>query len=212
MSTVPRALLLSAALTLVPVGVGVAVADDPTRVREPAAYDGATLAQFDAAATVVQRAPFCELVDDAAVTEALGGAGDLTAYANGEESDAVPGGDVAHEYGCRYTPDAAAGASGEARAWVFAPPVTAERAATLAAADPPAGCTPLGDSPAFGAPSLALLCTGKSTRTVTHRGLFGDAWFSCSLSLPAAVAEAELTERAGAWCVATARAASVPIT
>lgn len=208
MSTVLRALLLSALLTLVPVGIGVVVADDSTPDREPTAYEGIDLVDFDTTAAVVQRVPFCELVPAEAVMAALGTDADATAYGNGEESDALPGGDVAHEYGCRFATDDAA--AGEARGWVFAPPVTSARAQDLVAATPTRRCPAQVDAPAYGTPSVAVVCTTDDTRTASFRGLFGDAWLTCSLTLPVGVAETELVARTGRWCVAVAQAASVP--
>jgi hypothetical protein len=205
-STVPRALALAALLTLVPVGIGVAVSDDRTPTREVAAYEGTDLVDFDTTAAVVQRAPFCELVPDAAVSAALGSEGELTAYGNGEESEALPSGDVAHEYGCLFD---AGPTAGNARAWVFAPPVTAARAGELVAAAPGAGCTPQPDAPDYGTPSVALSCTAGELVTVSFRGLFGDAWLSCSLTQPVAEAGDDLVSRTGRWCVAVAEAASV---
>lgn len=208
MSTVPRALLLSALLTLVPVGIGVVLADDSTPDREPAVYEGIDLADFDTTATVVQRAPFCELVPGEAVAAALGTDAEATAYGNGEESDALPGGDVAHEYGCRFVTDDAA--AGEARGWVFAPPVSSARARDLVAGAPTRRCKTQGDAPAYGTPSVAVVCASNDARTASFRGLFGDAWLTCSLTLPVGVAEADLVARTGRWCVAVAQAASVP--
>lgn len=207
MSTVLRALTLSALLTLVPVGIGVVVADDRTPDREAAPYDGTDLADFDTSAAVVQRAPFCELIPEDAVAAALGTKAERTTYANGEESDLLPGGDVAHEYGCAFSTGTAS--AGDARAWVFAPPVTLARAEELVAAAPPKGCRVETAAPAYGTPSLAQVCAAGDLRTASFRGLFGDAWLSCSLTLPAADAS-DLLARAGRWCVAVAEASSVP--
>lgn len=206
MSTVLRALGLSALLTLVPVGIGVGVSGDRTPAPEVASYRGTDLADFDTTSTVVRRAPFCAVVPEEGVTEALGGRGELAEYGNGEQATALPAGDVAHEYGCVWT-----GANGaEARAWVFAPPVTGARALEIAKAAPAKGCTATAGAPAFGKPSVALVCASGTTRTASYRGLFGDAWLSCSLTQPIATAPAELVERTGRWCVAVARAAATP--
>lgn len=204
MSTVVRALGLSALLTLVPVGIGVGVAGDRTPAPEAAAYQGTDLADFDSASAVVQRAPFCELVAEEAITEALGGEGEPTAWGNGEEAAALPEGDVSHEYGCAF-----AGSGVEARAWVFAPPVTRARAQALVEAGPPKGCTATAGAAAFGSPSLATTCQEGEQRTVSWRGLFGDAWLTCSLTQGVGATEADLVQRAGRWCVAAAQAASV---
>ena len=43
----------------------------------------------------------------------------------------------------------------------------------------------------------------------SYRGLFGDAWLTCELSLKdVEVTDAELLRRAGAWCAGVAQAAS----
>lgn len=205
MSTVLRALGLSALLTLVPVGIGVGVSEDRTPAPEAATYVGTDLADFDSTAAVVQRAPFCELVPADGVREALGAKGELTAYGNGEQAASLPDGDVAHEYGCVFT----AADGGEARAWVFAPPVTAARAAALAKAAVTGGCRASAGAPPFGSPTAAVVCVAGATRTASYRGLFGDAWLSCSLTQPAGVTASDLLARAGRWCVAVAQAASV---
>ncbi|WP_182379849.1 hypothetical protein [Nocardioides sp. WS12] len=210
MSTVLRALLLSALLTLVPVGIGVVVADDTTNTPLPPAYKGTDLADFDSSAAVVQRTPFCELLPAEAVKAALGAAGELTSYGNGEESAALPGSDVAHEYGCLFAPAETAGT--EARGWVFAPPVSAERASGLISAATTKVCVPQPTAAAYGTPSVAVVCTNGDTRTASFRGLFGDAWLACSLTLPVGVAEADLVARTGRWCVAVAQAASFTTT
>lgn len=211
MPTVLRALLLSAVITVATVAVGVARSGDVTLSREPAAYQGTPLADFDTTKAVVQRAPFCDLVPAAAVRKALGGQATLAAYDNGEQSDAFPGGDVAHEYGCRFSPTDTT-VAGEARGWVFAPPVTTDAAQAMVAAATSPSCTALPAAPSYGTPSAGVLCAGEGVQTVSFRGLFGDAWLACSLSLPADVAQDDLVDRAGRWCVAVAQAASVPLT
>lgn len=206
MSTVLRALGLAALLTLVPVGIGVGVSGDRTPAPEVASYQGTDLADFDSATAVVRRAPFCSMVPREGVAEALAGAGDLAEYGNGQQAKALPQGDVAHEYGCVWT----AADGGDARAWVFAPPVTGARAQEIAKAAPAKGCAVTPGAPAFGTPSVALVCTAGTMRTASYRGLFGDAWLSCSLTQPVAVPQADLVARTGRWCVAVARAASAP--
>lgn len=206
MSTVLRALSLSALLTLVPVGIGVVVADDTTAGPLRPVYTGTDLVDFDTSAAVVQRTPFCDRLPTKAVEAALGTPGDLTSYGNGEQSTALPGGDVAHEYGCLVAPADAAGH--EARGWVFAPPVSAERASGLINASTTDVCIAQPDAAAYGTPSVAVVCTTGDTRTASFRGLFGDAWLACSLTLPVGVAEADLVARTGRWCVAVAQAAS----
>lgn len=206
MPTVLRALLLSALLTLVPVGVGVVVADDSAPAPPPvAAYEGTSLAEFDASKAVVQRVPFCDRVHPEAVREALGGEGTLTAYGNGESTTTLPGGaDVAHEYGCVFS-----GPGGvQARGWLFVPPVTAARARELVRTAVTSGCTAQAGAEPYGDPSVAVLCTSRNGSTLSFRGLFGDAWLACSLTDPGRVTPEELLETTGRWCVAVAQAAS----
>ncbi|UUW92583.1 hypothetical protein [Pimelobacter simplex] len=213
MPTVLRALLLSALLTLIPVAIGVVVSDEtaPPPARKPAAYTGTPLSEFDSTKAVVRRAPFCELVPAEAVKAALGTEASAAGYDNGEQTEAIAGGCVAHEYGCRAS--ATEGATpGLAEAWVFAPPVTADWAQRLvAAAGRTPGCAPLPGTPAYGAPSVGLVCTNGDQRSITFRGLYGDAWLACSLSLPAGLPQDQLVDRAGRWCVAVAQAAAVPV-
>jgi hypothetical protein len=153
-------------------------------------------------------------VPAAAVTKALGGEATLAAYDNGEKSEAFPGGDVPHEYGCRFSPSDTGSlpAAVEARAWVFAPPITTDAAQAMATASVTKTCTALPGAPAYGTPSAGVLCPGDGVQTVSFRGLFGDAWLACSLTLPTTVPQDELVQRAGRWCVAVAQAASVPLT
>ena len=98
----------------------------------------------------------------------------MSAYRSGQRiriSDDVA--DVVHEFGCRWT-----AGDGTAEAWVFVPPVTRERAAGLVRD----GCRGV-DGPAFGDPSVACRTEAAGSETFTFRGLFGDAWLSCRLTL-----------------------------
>ncbi|RJS45161.1 hypothetical protein [Nocardioides cavernaquae] len=149
-------------------------------------------------------------------------------YANGELSPDT--GDIAHEYGCIF--DGETGLT--AKAWVFAPPVTPDEATRLVAeAGKVRGCQPV-DPHDFGSPAVGTLCRTSTTTTVTYRGLFGDAWLSCSITAPVAkpadqpasgaastataASEAAptagvltgkaLTDRAGSWCVQVATTAA----
>ena len=111
--------------------------------------------------------------------------------------------DVVHEFGCTWS----AGAS-RAEAWVFVPPVTRERARTLAdLARERAGCTAVAGAAAYGDPSAATSCRADAGIEVSYRGLFGDAWLACALTAPGGEQQ-ELTDRAGRWCAAVATAAS----
>ena len=151
------------------------------------------LASADTTAMTVRRAGFCDGLTPAA-RAALGGAiASRASWKPGDRTQLAPDvTDIADEFGCAWT--SASGAV--ARAWVFAPPVTRARAVELAAAKPAASCRPV-TMPAFGAPTSALTCGD----TTVVRGLFGDAWLSCSL------ASSDL-DLVGRWCLAVARAAS----
>ncbi|GAB2975860.1 hypothetical protein [Nocardioides montaniterrae] len=203
MPTALRSLLLAVVFTVLPVGIGVAMTgqDGPT---PPPAYAGTPLRDFDTTTVAITRGEFCHRIPGAAVTAALGAAATSAHdYADGDRVTVAPGvKDVAHEYGCDLRKGKA-----EARAWVFAPPVTRARAAQLAEAHA-RGCVVQKGAPAFGTPSVARLCAHG--HTATYAGLFGDAWLSCSLTVPTGPQGAALLDRAGQWCVAVAKAAETP--
>lgn len=176
----------------------------PSRTTAPseAVDSGTPLGDLDTTALVVARAPFCGRVDPAAVTRALGGdAGDVSSYRSGQRikiSDGVA--DVVHEFGCRWHAGDAT-----AEAWVFAPPVTRDRAAGLVReVRGEEGCA---GGPAFGRPSVTCRSQAAGRVTFTARGLFGDAWLSCRLILDAADQEAT-QDRASRWCAAVAAGAA----
>jgi hypothetical protein len=208
-----RFLLAAGVLTAAAVGAGVLVRGDPpepARHRsEPTTptttpFTTTPLADYDTTAVVVTRAPFCEAIDDRQVEAALGVVPDVQSWQNGDRVDLGNGvRDVGHEFGCRY----AAPDSGVAEAWVFAPPVGAAQAGALAKrAARAAGCQP-GAGPAFGSPTLALICTAKDgTVRASYRGLFGDAWLVCELDRPPG-ATWDAADRAGRWCVGVLQAA-----
>jgi hypothetical protein len=180
-------------------------ADEPDPDEKPPPYASTPLAAYDTADLAVTRDSFCGAVPDEAVAEAVGSEpASSTAYGNGDQvrlSEAVP--DVAHEFGCKW---AAPGAT--ARAWVFAPPVTPRSARELARAVRTApGCESVAEAPAFGKPSSASVCEVEQRVEVSYRGLFGDAWLTCTLSVSARVPRPDLVDRAGRWCVAVAEAA-----
>ena len=202
--------LLAVLVTAVPVAAGVLVLDEDTTTPappEPPTYTSTALTDYDTSVVAVSRAPFCDRLPEEAVTAALDGEADaITTYVNGDSAEIAPGlDDVAHEYGCRIE------GSGreEVRAWLFAPPVTRSRAGELVdeAVDRRA-CTRPTRAPAYGSPSVALVCPAGGRWWASFRGLFGDAWLACSLAGPAAVSESELLDRAGRWCVAVAEAAA----
>ncbi len=177
----------------------------------PAPDRGTPLPDFETRTVSVARESFCEAIATEAVARALvGDPTRATSYAPGEKvrlTSEVK--DVAHEFGCVFKGRKKA----EARAWVFAPPVTRARAKELVtAASKAAGCAAVPGAPPFGKPSVATVCPGAkktSKATVaTYAGLFGDAWLSCNVAAPAKVGQDELVDRAGRWCVEVAMAAS----
>jgi hypothetical protein len=205
MATVLRMLLLSVVVTATVV-LGVVFSRAPeTKVPDEPTYESVPLSAFDTADVALVRGSFCAAVPDEAVVEAVGGQPQSsTSYDNGERTRLDDGlRDVAHEYGCRWTtPEATA------RAWLFAPPVTWRTARDVArAAREQAGCEPVGDPPNFGKSSAALVCEVGPRLEVSYRGLFGDAWLTCTLNADPAVPRPELIDRAGRWCVAVIEAA-----
>lgn len=197
-------------LTALPVAAGVWTSGDETddTPAAPPPYASTPLTDYDTSTVAVARAGFCERIADEAVAEALGAdATDEDSYGNGDSTELIPDEvDVAHEYGCTYV--ATDGA--EARAWVFVPPVTGERADELVrTAAEAGGCEQPPGAEEYGAPSVALVCDYRARSFASDRGLFGDAWLSCSLGLPGKPADRELLDRTGRWCVAVAQAAAV---
>lgn len=207
---VVRSLVAAVALTAVAVTVGVAVRGDADSGVDPsvAARPGTPLSSYDTSGVAVARAAFCSTVGAEPVAAALGDEPDSsTSYGNGERARVTRKvEDVAHEFDCTWV-----GADGTvARAWVFAPPVTPERARDLAsAAAAVRGCEAVEGAPAFGSPSASVFCASGTELQASYRGLFGDAWLACSITAPAADTERPgLLDRAGRWCVAVAKAAS----
>lgn len=206
-----RRRVAAAAAAVLLVGLTACSGDDEPEETEPTAAPPPALADLDTTTLVVERAAFCDDVDPAAVTAALGtsddGEAEAAPYSSGDAVDLGSGEEqLVHELGCRWS-DGAAGPT-RAAAWVFVPPVPPADAEQYVAATPTDGCTTL-EGPAFGAPTLALACAREGATEVSFRGLFGDAWLTCTLTAPTTAASAEeLVERAGAWCAAVAVAAS----
>jgi hypothetical protein len=208
-----RWLLFAVVMTALPVTAGVVVLGDDAPPESPPptppSYASTSLVDYDTSVVALTRAPFCNRIPREAVTEALGGeSGTRSSYRNGQSAELAPGiEDVAHEYGCQVVSRGADG--GELRAWLFAPPITRSRATDLVdeLADRPS-CRRDAGAPAYGAPSLALVCPDGDRRWASFRGLFGDAWLACSLAAPKSVDVKELVDRAGRWCVAVAEAAA----
>lgn len=211
MSVVRRPRVATATATVVAavclVGVSSCQGDDPAPAATPS-ETSTPLAELATDTLVVRRESFCPAVEPGVVEAALGGEPDAaSSYDNGEPARLARGvRDVAHEFGCTWR-----GAEGTtARAWVFTPPVTARQARALArSTQSTRACSPVADAPAFGRPSAAVVCRADGALEASYRGLFGDAWLSCALSVPASGADrAELAERADRWCAAVAIAAS----
>jgi hypothetical protein len=199
-------LVVLALALLIAAGVGYVV------VRDPAPGDPGTtptaaptpLSELDVSDRRVPRGPFCAALEQDAIEAALGGPVTRTEhYDSGDRARLVTGlTDIAHEYNCGYS--AATGA--QARAWVFAAPVTRTAALALAREAAGTGCRQLSDAPRFGSPSAASVCrirTGAAT-AVTLRGLFGSSWLSCQLSARSAAGTPDLVRRAERWCVQVA--------
>jgi hypothetical protein len=198
-----RSLLVAAVVTALLVVGGVLVLggedEAPAPPREQP-FTTTPLEGYDTSTTAVAREPFCDRVDERQVAAALGDEDvpDAVPWTNGDQLDTGGGrSDLVHEYGCAWT-----GADGaDARAWVFAPPVEASRAEQLAARAAKAPGCESAPGPAYGSPTLALTCTDDTGAVrASYRGLFGDAWVVCELTVPAAAA-AEAADRAGRWCV-----------
>jgi hypothetical protein len=178
--------------------------EGPAAVPREEPYVATPLSDVDAATALVTRGPFCAAIDSRVVDAVLGVVPDPRTWANGDAIDTGTGTpDVVHEFGCAYADPSA----GEVRAWVFAPPVDATRAAQLAkSASRGAGCSP-GSGPPFGTPTLALTCTADDgTVRASYRGLFGDAWLVCEVTRPPG-AEWDPLDRVGRWCVGALEAA-----
>jgi hypothetical protein len=203
-----RALLVAGVATAAIVGGGLLALGgsedpDPRPGTDAEPFATTPLATYDTTSATVTRGAFCAAVDPRQVEAALGGPpGSARSWDNGEmvEVDGVQ--DLGHEFGCEY-----AGADGAvARAWVFAPPVDADRAQGLVrAAGKAPGCE-AADGPGFGLPTLALTCTQDGATRASYRGLFGDAWVVCEVVRPPG-ATWDVVDRAGRWCVGVLGAA-----
>lgn len=207
-----RILIAAAGLTVVTVLAGVVLGSGPDP-SGPEAGTGGTAPSPSAAPDVtgleVRRAAFCTAVPEEAVTTALGEVvASSESYDSGEEAR-LGGGltDVAHEFGCTWRSRQAS-----AQAWVFAPPVDRDRATELIDGVTAGDRCRRVDGPAFGSPGVALHCDRGARAEVSFRGLFGDAWLTCTLVPSASQLRADGTEaavdRAGRWCAGVAAAAA----
>lgn len=153
----------------------------------------------------------CSALEGDAVAEALGAPVTLRqGYRSGDRVEVSPGvSDVVAEDACVFRSPRA-----DARVWVFSAPVgTAFARALVRQARQAPGCTAQADETGFGDPTLTDVCTGgpggrSEETTATLRGLFGDAWLTCSLAVEDESRD-EVLDRARRWCteVATVLAA-----
>ena len=169
-------------------------ADKPsTGSTEPTA-EPTPLADYDTSAVTVVRAAFCDRVSGDAIAAAV--ADDASEGQSWQPGKRLPDGSaIGNEFGCAWTAGPVT-----ARAWVFAPPVTPERAKDLVDEVVGKKCQRLlADD--LGQPSVSQRCEG--TETTGIYGLVGDAWVSCEISgLPSSGSE----DLVGQWCVAVLEA------
>ena len=192
----PAVLLVAAGTACTGDGGDSGSSEDPAAEPTP-------ITAFDAASAALNRADFCDRIPDEAVTAAVGEVASTDHYGNGERETITQGvTDVAHEFNCTFIGDSGA----IARAWVFVPRVTRDQAKALVAdVRETKGCRPV-DGESFGTPATGSVCTTPDGTEATYRGLFTDAWFSCSVTAKD-LDEPTLVKQAGQWCVSTATAA-----
>lgn len=207
------ALVLLAALVLtaaaVYVGVQTTGPDQTKGSGSPGKSSPTPLSSVDLSGLPIARSSPCDRIDQDDAATALGEPVSVAErYRPGDRVNLGRGlRDVSHEFGCTYD----AGDGAEARVWLFAQPVNRTVASRIVReARTEKGCRPAADGAAFGSPTVTTTCATAQPRgrSVTLRGLFGDAWLSCQLTLPAdgsdGVADAET--RAQRWCLTVATA------
>jgi hypothetical protein len=198
-------LLVSAVIVLSGCSGSDSSAPRPTSAGSQATETATPLEEVDTTSLVVPRTPFCDRIAPAAITRALGAEPtDAAAHRSGQRvrisADVA---DVVHEFGCRWS-----AGDNTAQAWVFAPPVTPQRAEAIVQALSRSTCREATKVPAFGEPSTSCSWQpAKGQQEVRIGGLFGDAWLTCSLTLAAADAP-DVTGRASEWCAAVALGAA----
>lgn len=203
---VPAVRRLRLAALLLPLLLVTACTGDDSAAPKPTPSAPPTpLESLSTTDLVVPREAFCPMVPPDAVTAALGSEpASSTSYDNGQRAAVASGvKDVAHEFACTWR----AHDGTTARAWVFAPPITRSRAGSLVRSATASGCAAV-KGPDFGSPSVATRCVHPGRFELGYRGLFGDAWLTCTLSAPGKKQPADLTQRANRWCAAVAGAAA----
>lgn len=198
----PLVLLVAAVVsTLAVIVPSVWLRHPPDRPEASPGPGATTLREYDASGVVVPRTDFCDRIPHEVVEERLGPQVGTGHYGNGDTAPVAPGvEDVSHEYNCTFT-----GTDGaRLRVWVFAPPVSGQRARVVARSlRRDSECTHVPGAPALGAHSVALACDGDDRGASIH-GLLGDAWLSCSWhpgGRRTGAGRRALVEQAGAWCV-----------
>lgn len=155
-------------------------------------------APADLSALPIAREPFCDRIDERYAAAALDGqVAERTSYGPGDSVSLAPGlTDVAHEFGCVFGSDA-----GEAKVWVFTAPVTeSEARAMVEDARGQRECSYPEDALQYGTPGVVGVCRLSGGRVqVTARGLYGDTWLTCQLTVEAGPGDA--LARAEPWCL-----------
>lgn len=189
----------AAALVLGPTGDQPDDSEAATPGASPSPRVTTTRGPLDLSNLPVAHTLRCDAVDDTALATALEGVPtSATSYVSGDRAEVAPGvTDTAHEDLCGFESQRA-----EAKVWVFAAPVSTPQARRLVhAVRATQGCTFPSDDTGFGTPGLTSVCTRGETVVATLRGLFGDAWLSCELSVSGPTAPDVVHTRADRWCV-----------
>jgi hypothetical protein len=181
--------------------------EEPTGPSSVAPSD----ADLDLSGLPVPRVPFCDVLGEDDVAQALDGPVSATDhYGNGDEIEVRPGYvDVSHEYGCVF--QAADGTA--AKVWVFARPVTRAEARTLVRRSRRGRDCAFPESIGFGSPGVTSVCEipgpGQDAGAMARarlEGLFTDTWVGCEVTEPlegsggAARSRADVVQRADQWC------------
>lgn len=169
----------------------------------PAPPTTVPLEEIDLASVAVGRDPFCDLLDESSVADALGGEPRRTdGWETGDRRRVGGTRDVVHETGCSFRRGRT-----EATAWVFTPPVTRADARRLVEQRRTRRACEAAGELRFGRPGTVQLCAQGGTRLVTMAGLFGDAWLTCEVSTPGRGTGTDALEGAQRWCVEVVYAA-----
>ena len=197
-STLARLAPVALVVTLLTAGC---TASDDSPDGSPVPSD-TPVSDIDLTGVAASRTSFCDALDPESVATALGGEPDKKkSYGTGRRAELAPGlKDVSHEFSCTFERG-----KREARAWLFAQPVTARQARSWVKERSADGaCHPAGEL-SFGDPGLVQLCRDKSQRRVTAVGLFGDGYLTCKLTAPPKSDRADLLDRGQRWCAEVAR-------